>query len=397
MEKFVKIILAIVFTLWPFSFQVSGAILLNSKASNFDLKPHFNSFRILSIFGGFAEYYWKNCKRCNSYPVIPNGNLGNCIGTSVGKSCTVRCNSMYQPSVSSIQCIGDGLRPAKWRVGSVTCEKKKEGVQPFCRNMNNEKVDWYIAYRVPNSFTPYNEASQSFLYLSSENSDRMQLKNSMVLRNTLSILNSFNDPNSQLKFVLYNNERPEYINYPMTGYSGWGDSTGHAKGLLCPPSRHPSVNQLSGLAFDSQMGTVFTLFSKPNTAMEIYVEIAQFYNINAFVQTWRSGTGTGVGLPIPARGTRVEDLEEFFYPIHLRSFWRPFHNSWRRTTDHSKWLVGKRSNDNLLCVGDLNRMDSQMHTSGGAICMRHTGVANQFRGMARPPHDVLQIVFSTNI
>ena len=38
--------------------------------------------------------------------------------------------------------------------------------------------------------------------------------------------------------------------------------------------------------------------------------------------------------------------------------------SWTRTKDHSKWAAGP----SLLCVGGINRQNSQTTRGGGALC-----------------------------
>lgn len=51
-------------------------------------------------------------------------------------------------------------------------------------------------------------------------------------------------------------------------------------------------------------------------------------------------------------------------------------STWKSTQDHSKWAVGQSSD--LLCFGDMNRMDSQLKRGGGALCVKDSNIYLQF-------------------
>ncbi len=37
--------------------------------------------------------------------------------------------------------------------------------------------------------------------------------------------------------------------------------------------------------------------------------------------------------------------------------------------DHSKWAISETGTANAVCIGDLNRMESQERRGGGTVCM----------------------------
>ena len=42
--------------------------------------------------------------------------------------------------------------------------------------------------------------------------------------------------------------------------------------------------------------------------------------------------------------------------------------TWASTLDHSKWCIQKGRGSYLVCLGDMNRMESQRKRGGGAFC-----------------------------
>jgi len=50
--------------------------------------------------------------------------------------------------------------------------------------------------------------------------------------------------------------------------------------------------------------------------------------------------------------------------------------------DHGKLAVGKNGDDALFCIGDLNRVESQMRRGGGVLCFRdNIGLASAMRNL----------------
>eukprot|EP00105_Crassostrea_gigas_P019537 XP_011438057.1 PREDICTED: plancitoxin-1-like isoform X2 [Crassostrea gigas] len=53
----------------------------------------------------------------------------------------------------------------------------------------------------------------------------------------------------------------------------------------------------------------------------------------------------------------------------------------KSTIDHAKWAVTE--NRDWACIGDINRAKSQFRRGGGTMCLRHAGVAKQFRNLVK--------------
>ena len=58
--------------------------------------------------------------------------------------------------------------------------------------------------------------------------------------------------------------------------------------------------------------------------------------------------------------------------------------TWKSTQDHSKWAVGQ--NSDLLCFGDMNRMDSQLKRGGGTLCVKNSNLYMQFLSTIKSIH-----------
>ena len=49
--------------------------------------------------------------------------------------------------------------------------------------------------------------------------------------------------------------------------------------------------------------------------------------------------------------------------------------------DHSKWAVATDGSSPYVCVGDINRMESQKHRAGGTVCVYSKHVWQSFHSL----------------
>lgn len=49
--------------------------------------------------------------------------------------------------------------------------------------------------------------------------------------------------------------------------------------------------------------------------------------------------------------------------------------------DHSKWAIAIKKNRPYVCVGDINRMESQKHRAGGTVCFMNLSVWKSYKGI----------------
>lgn len=119
-------------------------------------------------------------------------------------------------------------------------------------------------------------------------------------------------------------------------------------------SSEPICNQQE---FETVGGMKFTTFEKStqwNSALWDNC-IAPFYETGLVVQSWLQGSRMGANCSGPYPITDVMSI----------SFFPDF--SWDNQNDHSKWAISK--SNNIVCMGDINRVYAQAARGGGAVCL----------------------------
>ena len=97
------------------------------------------------------------------------------------------------------------------------------------------------------------------------------------------------------------------------------------------------------------------------------------------VQSWLLGRGASASVCPPH--SRFESLN--VRHVYVKAAAR----GWDNTFDHSKWAVSvpkvpSGTEDGVVCMGDLNRMEGQLVRGGGALCFVHnTPLWLAFRGL----------------
>ncbi|RCN27965.1 deoxyribonuclease II [Ancylostoma caninum] len=89
-----------------------------------------------------------------------------------------------------------------------------------------------------------------------------------------------------------------------------------------------------------------------------YDFIAPYFNTPMAVETWRNGYARDLGTTCGLK-PNVYDVN------YVNLLGRTFANS----QDHSKWGVSMNAAVPAVCVGDVNRQESQFRRGGGAVCM----------------------------
>lgn len=128
-------------------------------------------------------------------------------------------------------------------------------------------------------------------------------------------------------------------------------------------------------------GKQFHLFGKsPRADIELYSDlVAPTLGVNLFVEAWRDGAGN---LPDSCdNNNKVFNVEQIAQPDFFVEF--------KTTGDHSKWAVSQETGIKLhrwrigggdwICVGDINRQQSQHKRGGGTVCHKSSRVADLYR------------------
>lgn len=137
---------------------------------------------------------------------------------------------------------------------------------------------------------------------------------------------------------------------------------------------HVSISPIKTLG-----GTTFTHFSKYSKhPMKIFKEISKTFGTDLNVQSWRNGNG----------GSQDSDCDRFHKIKNVDSMHIEYESDqeddetiteeWPASKDHSKWLVSDDLDRPIVCIGDLNRMDTQTSRGGGYLCIEKPDVWKAF-------------------
>nr|XP_022912812.1 plancitoxin-1 [Onthophagus taurus] len=118
-------------------------------------------------------------------------------------------------------------------------------------------------------------------------------------------------------------------------------------------------------------GTVFTSFAKTrNFGKELYEDwVAPTLLSNLWVESWLLGPGK-----INSTCTRTFSVFNI-KSINITSANVVFDSA----LDHSKWAITSNDQYNWICVGDINRENSQSKRGGGTVCLLNKLIATSYK------------------
>jgi len=128
------------------------------------------------------------------------------------------------------------------------------------------------------------------------------------------------------------------------------------------------------VSIKTHWGVEFTTFYKsPKWGKYIYEDMVEPHFDTEFAwETWMNGINPDPSFCEPKsqyNSTNIRNLAVGAY-------------SWKETQDHSKWGVSigwkHRSYDEYLCIGDINRQESQNKRGGGTTCIQDVDLWRAF-------------------
>ena len=139
--------------------------------------------------------------------------------------------------------------------------------------------------------------------------------------------------------------------------------------------------------FRSLGGLLFTSFAKYTSfGKDLYADlVSPSLQANIMVETWPNGPGK---MSSSCRGPfQVENIDEIdFGKVAAGVDFTTKH-------DHSKWAVSYPSspsrhsrlnnNVNYVCIGDINRMETQKKRGGGTVCFQSKFAWKAFTGIVK--------------
>uniref|UniRef100_A0A8W8LDQ3 Uncharacterized protein n=1 Tax=Magallana gigas TaxID=29159 RepID=A0A8W8LDQ3_MAGGI len=258
-----------------------------------------------------------------------------------------------------------------------------------CISPLGDSVDWFMMYKVPKATRPMPKKTtgKEFYYLDANNAtwSFMDVNIKEPDQNPLYYtLQQIYQKNPE-KYGMYNDQPPQG-SVPLTS-STTNQATGaHMKEKIFDITKpmffdgnKPFLQELPRVKdtkkstkivvdFKSKGGQEFREYAKSASfGADLYDSlVAPDLKDNLLVETWSPNLGSNCST------YKVYDVKKVEFKD---GYW------FKSTIDHAKWAVTE--NRDWACIGDINRAKSQFRRGGGTMCLRHAGVAKQFRNLVK--------------
>ncbi|KJE89001.1 deoxyribonuclease II family protein [Capsaspora owczarzaki ATCC 30864] len=137
---------------------------------------------------------------------------------------------------------------------------------------------------------------------------------------------------------------------------------------------HVSVSASNITAFQTLGGVPLTAFSKTSTwNQDLYMDLVQpYYKQSMLIETWTNGIN-----PLPSECTPKFPYNSM--NVAVVEFAGGY--EYTRSRDHSKWAISQNANENVVCIGDINRQASMATRAGGTVCIVNKTIWTAFNSL----------------
>lgn len=120
-----------------------------------------------------------------------------------------------------------------------------------------------------------------------------------------------------------------------------------------------------------------SFYKSPSDHVDLYAGIvAPQFNSSLLVESWRKNPGHPLDSDCSYPKTKVENVHNIAIHGFINS---PEQGHFTYLDDHSKWAISEVGDQkNLVCLGDINRMESQYKRGGGTTCITSPTVWKAF-------------------
>ncbi len=117
-----------------------------------------------------------------------------------------------------------------------------------------------------------------------------------------------------------------------------------------------------------------TFYKSPHWGSDKYLYedmVEPYWRTGMMWETWMNGIN-----PDPTFCSNSGDYD--WDSVNIR-YLNVAGEEWKETQDHSKWGVGMPGGSaKVVCIGDINRQESQNNRGGGTTCLEHSGLWQAF-------------------
>ncbi|KAL6735641.1 hypothetical protein Aduo_006059 [Ancylostoma duodenale] len=287
-----------------------------------------------------------------------------------------------------------------------------------CKDFNGEDVDWFVALKRPTAVD--SSGGTSFVYFDSNANKWVESKEKITDKDSAigATVSQLYKDKSKRFYITYNDHCPEkpgansytahskgvavfdrnqgfwmvhsVPKFPVEGKYAYPEGqTKFAQSFLCmtfstnelpnivkymrtaqvnPCMKNlPEAIKLIAPELQNVIGKKRLSKTDPHTAMRKFCTFSDLWydfvsaNLKApmAVETWRNGGGKDVGSQCSVNANKVYDITVV----------NTLNISYESSKDHSKWGVSMKDSVREVCIGDVNRQESQYQRGGGALCL----------------------------
>ncbi|KAM8875154.1 deoxyribonuclease-2-beta-like isoform 2-T2 [Spinachia spinachia] len=263
-----------------------------------------------------------------------------------------------------------------------------------CKNEAGEPVDWFIIYKLPRYKIGKIGSGVNYMYLDSSvgswqlskftvNSSEGAVGNTLnqlymgkAYKSNGSVYALYNDGPPILDYVKgYGHTKEKQMVYLYPRFYNCSVPAAFMADLpqlakLCEGSKPPLASDKRAEQLFSLQGDKFVYFVKSEHFVDdIYTGwIAQALDADLLVESWQRQ-----GVKLPSNCSLPKHV------MNIRRIQMPGSALFQSYNDHSKWCVSLSYEDQVTCLGDLNREKAQMWRGGGLVCTFNPLIYKAFR------------------
>ncbi|KAM8745778.1 deoxyribonuclease-2-beta-like isoform 2-T2 [Acanthopagrus schlegelii] len=263
-----------------------------------------------------------------------------------------------------------------------------------CRNEAGEPVDWFIIYKLPRYQIGQVGSGVDYMYLDSSvgswqmskfmvntsqgaiGSTLNQLYKGKVYMSNSSVYALYNDGPPILDYKQeYGHTKAKQMAYLYPRFYNCSVPAAFSADLpqlaqLCEGTKPTLASDKSAQQLFTIQGDKFLSFVKSESFVDdIYTGwVAQALDADLLVESWQTqGHELPSNCSLPRHALNIKRVQ-LPGPVRFQSHY-----------DHSKWCVSRIYEDQVTCLGDLNREKAQQWRAGGLVCSFNPLIYKAFR------------------
>nr|XP_034318574.1 cell death-related nuclease 6 [Crassostrea gigas] len=242
-----------------------------------------------------------------------------------------------------------------------------------CKSSDGKEVDWFIIYKVPKLTSPNKTSGTEFFY--------MDTASPSFSFSQKDITKSIENPLYETLKALYD-QSPDIVTYAM--YNDQPPPTVKAADGRHAHSKETVFGTTNPYIYDKKNFDI----KISNPMNSVHIPIKTFGNVQLEILAKSASFGQDIydKLISPkladhllVRTWRPKLLDTAMVSNVINACF-PNKIAFNHGIDHSKWAVTE--NKHLICIGDINRQETQAKRGGLSLCLTNAGASKEFRELS---------------